>query len=319
MLMATLTSKEFQLFKGLCALTQKGMHDSMLYFLQHKYTTIYTTEDYILAEGDIPIALCAHMDTVFMRPAQEIYYDREQNVLFSPDGLGADDRAGIFAIIKIINSGLRPHIILTTDEERGAKGALEVATLECPFKDLKYIIELDRRGRNDCVFYDCDNPAFVAFIESYNFCKALGSFSDISIICPEWGIAGVNLSIGYENEHSLGEVLHVDYMNATIERVKDILQENGEADPQYKYIPSKRSFSRFTPGRFKCVRCGYQGDRTELIPVKTDGLKTIFYCPDCITTNTVRWCHCCGEAYEASCTEATETLCGDCVYENLYS
>ena len=100
------------------------------------------------------------MDTVFKHPAREVFYDRQQNVIWSPDGLGADDRAGVFAIIQIIKKGLRPHIIFTTDEESGAWGATALSKEQCPFEDLRYVIELDRRGSNDCVFYDCENLEF---------------------------------------------------------------------------------------------------------------------------------------------------------------
>lgn len=60
--------------------------------------------------------------------------------MWSPQGLGADDRAGIFAIIQIIKSGLRPHIILTTDEEVGGVGADLLSKNGNPFADLRYII-----------------------------------------------------------------------------------------------------------------------------------------------------------------------------------
>ena len=101
--------------------------------LRKIYPTVLETKDYICAEGVIPIALVAHMDTVFFKPATTIYYDRQKNTMWSPMGLGADDRAGVFAIIQILQSGLRPHIIFTTDEEKGCLGAEALAKTECPF------------------------------------------------------------------------------------------------------------------------------------------------------------------------------------------
>ena len=41
----------------------------------------------------------------------------QKNVMISPDGLGADDRAGVFMIMNIVKAGFRPHVIFTTDEE----------------------------------------------------------------------------------------------------------------------------------------------------------------------------------------------------------
>ena len=119
--MRYLTKKELNVLKKICSLTQPGLKVFMSQFLRKKYAldTVIETDDFICAKGDIPIALVAHMDTVFKKLPENIYYDADQNVMWSPQGLGADDRAGVFAIISIINKGYRPHIILTTDEEIG--------------------------------------------------------------------------------------------------------------------------------------------------------------------------------------------------------
>ena len=95
---------------------------------------------------------------------------------------------------------------------------------------------MDRQGYNDCVFYDCDNPDFVTYIENFGFKFDLGSFTDISFICPDWKIAGVNLSIGYYREHSLAEILFVQDLYDTISKVELMLLDRQEA-PSFKYIP----------------------------------------------------------------------------------
>ena len=194
-----MSENDYQLFRALAELTQEQLRNLLFAHLKRKYKKIIATEDYIYAVGDVPIGLLAHMDTVFKAPPEEIYYDTRQNVIWSPQGLGADDRAGVFAILKILQqTKLRPSIIFTTNEEVGGLGAFQLADeVKKPVSDLKFLIQLDRRGSDDCVFYDCDNREFVNFIESYGFKENFGSFTDISILCPIWGIAGVNLSIGY--------------------------------------------------------------------------------------------------------------------------
>lgn len=324
--MRLLKDNDFKTFEKLCALTQKGMKKTMSTFLRSKYKEVIETEDYIVAKGDIPIALTAHMDTVFPRPASEVFYDREKNVIWSPNGLGADDRAGIFAIIQIIRKGLRPHIILTTDEEKGGFGAIALACEDCPFNDLRYIIQLDRRGADDCVFYDCDNQKFVDYIEKFGFTEAIGSFTDISMLCPEWKVAGVNLSIGYRDEHSTSEVLFVGQMFNTIDKVVKMLQEPVKKIPKFDYIPkfnySNRWFRRLVPTKTQdntcCVKCQKKFGTDEMIPVKTPDFKFRYYCPDCIVDN-VDWCVCCGEAYEIPSDGAKMNLCEDCFYDFYYS
>ena len=218
--MRILNKQELTLFENIVGVSQESLRAVLYKFLKQYYTNVVYDEDFLIAHGTIPIALVAHMDTVFKSPASEVFYDRKKNVMWSPTGLGADDRAGIYAIIQIIKHGYRPHIIFTTDEEIGCVGASELSYLPCPFEDLRYIIQLDRRNANDCVFYDCDNPEFEKYVESFGFVTAFGSFSDISELCPRWGMAGVNLSIGYRDEHSVSEILFVGQMLDTISKVE---------------------------------------------------------------------------------------------------
>lgn len=316
--MRVLKDNDYKTFEQLCGLTQNSMKKTMSLFLRKKYKKVVETKDYIYAKGDIPIALVAHMDTVFPTPATEVYYDRQKNVIWSPDGLGADDRAGIFSIIQIIRRGLHPHIILTTDEEKGAQGASKLGELECPFSDLRYLIQLDRRGANDCVFYDCDNPQFIEYVEDFGFVESIGSFSDISMICPSWKIAGVNLSVGYFNEHSVSEILNVGHMLNTIEKVIKMLEVKDI--PKFEYIPATYSYHsmwyKWIPkveDDKHCSCCHKEFLPEELIPVK--GLKGTgeYRCIDCISDG-VEWCKSCGEAFVIDPSYKTD-YCEDCWYE----
>ena len=294
------------------------MKKVMSSFLKRHYSSVVETKDYIYAEGTIPIALVAHMDTVFKKQPEQIYFDQVHNVMWSPQGLGADDRAGIFAIVQIVRSGLRPHVILTTDEERGAFGAMALARIKCPFKELKYLIQLDRRGSDDCVFYECDNHEFIDYVEGFGFSLNYGSFTDISEICPAWMKAGVNLSVGYYNEHSETEILFVGQLLATISKVIKMLEAVDTA-PEFKYIPSPaKAFAKQwyvaygMPGDSQVMRCNGCNKyfmEEELLPTVMEDKTTGFYCPDCIGQK-VSWCPSCGNAFENLGTE--ETLCIMC-------
>ena len=101
--MQTLKAEDYKLIKTLVGLSQESMSRTMTSYLKKKYKNVISTKDYVMAQGEIPIALVAHMDTVFKKPATRVYYDKEQGVMWSPDGLGADDRAGIFAILNIFH------------------------------------------------------------------------------------------------------------------------------------------------------------------------------------------------------------------------
>ncbi len=321
--MRVLNEREYGLLERLVSLSQSELHKTLGTYLKGKYKNIVIEKEYIVAIGDIPIALVAHMDTVFYNQPEEVYYDQRKGVLWSPNGLGADDRAGIFAILQIIQSGLRPSIILTTDEERGGLGAQRLAKKECPIPFLKYMIELDRKGSCDCVFYDCANPQFIQYIEKFGFVERTGSFSDISFLMEKWKVCGVNLSIGYQDEHSIAEILNVGAMFRTIEIVKKMLQEkeiphfeyrelSNKLTDYYKFINNETDQADYDMGT-PCEKCGKYFFEFELIPVKGyRSKKTVYYCPDCMIDH-VNWCDNCGNAYEIGDPEDDIDLCKDCV------
>lgn len=304
-----MSEKDFRRFETMVKMTQSGLKRVMMQWLQQKYDTVVETNDYIYAIGNIPIALAAHLDTVFPKPVMDLYYDTKKNIMFSPDGLGADDRAGVFAIAEIVRSGRRPHIILSTDEERGCIGASRLAALACPFPDLRYVIQLDRRGENDCVFYDCDNRDFVNYVEKFGFEEAYGSFTDITEYCPAWEIAGVNLSVGYRNEHSASEILNVTHLFNTIEKVKKMLDE--KEIPSFKYIPYAYGFyGGYGVGGTnplyhigKCGKCNQSEFEEDMYPVVQGDGSTRLYCPDCLSDRTIHWCSMCQMPFDSTQTK----------------
>ena len=301
-------------------LTQEQLKKVLASYLKKHYKNPICTSKYIIAEGDIPVALVAHLDTVFKFPPEEVFFDQKKNVLWSPDGLGADDRAGVFAILQILRTGLRPHVIFTTDEESGGLGATALSLLDCPFKDLKYIIELDRRGSNDCVFYDCENPKFTEYVESFGFEWNFGTYTDICEFCPKWKIAGVNLSVGYRDEHSVSEVLFVGQLLSTIEKVKKMLADAGNIKTPFKYIPGFYKGYQFAfgadwyskkPEVMKCGSCHHYFLEDEMYPVLMQDGSSALYCGNCLEG--VAWCHECGNAYQKYSPEEETGLCPACV------
>lgn len=223
-------------YKEILRLPQKDLLAYAEEYLKTKYDKVYATKDYVIAVGATPVGLVAHTDTVFSRPPRNIFCDKEYGVIWSPEGAGHDDRAGAYGILKLVDKGFRPTVILVTNEEKGCLGAIKlVADFPTPPTDLKYLIELDRRGKNDCVFYQCENPDFFKFVESFGFITKQGSFSDISALCPVWDIAGVNLSVGYYNEHTEAEFLCIDQLSDTITKTASMLQI-AEETSKFKYV-----------------------------------------------------------------------------------
>lgn len=271
------------------ALLKCGSQDTLLEvideFLVSHYDSknIAVTKDYVFARGTIPIMLVAHLDTVLTEPPKKLFKIQGKNVICGSNGLGADDRVGVFMILEILKAGLRPSVLFTTDEECGGLGAdAFIAYFKRPTDDYKYIIQLDRRGENDCVFYDCQNKKFVNYIKKFGWEPAKGIFSDISIICPVWGVAGVNLSVGYINEHTPYEMLDLDIMMRNLDRVIEMLKADLTNVPEFKY--QGKRYCDF----HECVICGTTHSTVNLLPLSNGK----WCCIDCID-----WCVHCGQPF----------------------
>lgn len=307
--MTNLTNNDYKFFEYLVSLSQDSMREFMTTILQRYYNKIETTKDYIIAEGNIPIGLVAHMDTVFSTQPTEVYYDKQKNVIWSPQGLGADDRAGIFLIIKILIDGYRPHIILTSDEEIGGIGAMALATVhkKIPFKTLKYLVQLDRRGINDCVFYECNNQKFIDHISNFGFIENWGTFSDISELCPAWQVCGTNLSVGYIDEHNKIERLFVNGFLATYKKLKDILSQKNIPNFKYESLSYGNfydDYGYYHHGDFGysssilCNGCKRRINYESAIKIQKSKENSEYYCVDCFKNIKVNWCNSCGEPFE---------------------
>ena len=185
---------------------------------------------FLYAEGTVPVLLVAHLDTVHNELPHIICRSEDGRYIMSPQGIGGDDRCGVYMILQII-SEVRCHVLFCEDEETGGHGA-RAFTKSGIKPDVNYIVELDRTGSNDAVFYQCRNRQFERHINSFGFQTAFGSFSDISILAPHLNLAAVNLSTGYYHAHQPGEYVRLDKVEELIGRVEKLLQTKTE---QFSY------------------------------------------------------------------------------------
>ena len=222
--------------------TQEGLFNR----LREKYreTAVAKSGGFLLIPGEAPILLVAHLDTVHKEPVRTICRSEGGNILMSPQGIGGDDRCGVYGIVKVHEaSAVKPWLLFTCDEETGGHGAHAFCDAymdgELPegLNALKMVIELDRRGRNDAVYYDCDNPEFEEYIKGKGFQTNFGSFSDISIIAPILGAAAANLSCGYYNAHTLHEYINRRQLKATVRKVVEMVSDTAREDfPRHEYM-----------------------------------------------------------------------------------
>ncbi len=204
---------------------------------------LHNKKDFLYAEGDTPYMLIAHLDTVHKITPSIICYSKDGNYMMSPQGIGGDDRCGVYIILELLNKlPFRPYVLFTMGEEIGGIGANAFIEyiIDHDIPNLKYIVEYDRKGNNDCVFYKCDNPDFTKFVEQFGFKEAYGTFSDISVIAPELGVAAVNLSSGYYSPHTEHEYVSIKDMHDII--TKSLKMFDAESE-YFEYIEQEYNYN----------------------------------------------------------------------------
>lgn len=203
-------------------------------WLKTRYNAISEESKFILVPGEAPVLLVAHLDTVHRQQVETICWSSK--IWMSPQGIGGDDRCGVFALVSIHEKAKKkPWLLFTCGEEIGGVGANSF--IEALYKDnelmetmrsMKLIIELDRKGKDEAVYYSCYCPELEDYITSKGFYTDIGSYSDIVDIAPVLGVAAVNLSCGYYNAHTEHEYIVLPELEHTIKVVTEIVNESDE-------------------------------------------------------------------------------------------
>lgn len=220
-------------FHQILKLTQDQLFD---YVANRFPWAVIREKEYIFCPGNVPIMLVAHMDTVHHEPVKTICTSNGGNILMSPQGIGGDDRCGVYSLLKLSKSENRPSLLFTCDEEVGGLGAQGFSEDFAGEEDLKLklIVELDRRGLNDAVYYETICHELEDYISTLGYITQNGTFSDISFIAPTLKVPAVNLSCGYYSAHTQGEYINLADMYWSMRNVQSIIQDI-DSLPWFKY------------------------------------------------------------------------------------
>jgi hypothetical protein len=213
--------------KELIALLQQtntGIYD----YLKKHHCADWETDgsNYFYQNNHAPLLLVAHMDTVTIKKTPNIILSRNVMTNGNNEPLGADDRAGVWAMLRITQlcreRGVPlPSMLITDGEERGGAGVKAFLSddLKGWKEGVRLMVELDRKGANEWVDYLDVDKKVKAYVESFGYVSSLGSYSDIMDLTYDTLIPGVNLSVGYYSQHTSLERLHIDELYLTCERV----------------------------------------------------------------------------------------------------
>ena len=196
--------------------------------------------------------LVAHLDTVHKLLPKNIWFSEDNTRIKADEGIGGDDRCGVYAILHILNRLEKdkiPSVLFTTDEEIGGIG---VGVFCKKFKNKKLgvnaFIEIDRANAIDVVCYSDDNYELVEKFEEMGYKYNYGSYTDIVDLMETFDISGVNLSSGYYNAHTLNEYVDLKDLMWTIENVITFIKNPNNYAKPYKYVEFRYTKSRYGGG-----------------------------------------------------------------------
>lgn len=215
----------------------------------------------VAMEGEQPLAILittdarsetmmsCHLDTVHhLSGRQRVEYDAELGLLYKPsadrqevgDCLGADDGAGVWLLLQMIEAGVPGTYAFHYGEEKGGVGSCGMANLyPTLLKKFKRAIAFDRKGSTDIITHQggrcCSDGFAQALADQLN-----GTGQGLSMAPDNGGIFTdtanythlipecTNVACGYEGAHAAGEFLDVEYLL----RLRDALvQVDWEALP----------------------------------------------------------------------------------------
>ena len=211
---------------------------------------------------DNDVLLSAHLDQVATNgPAVHFYKTPEGSIkAYNKDwertSLGADDKNGVWLIMKLVESDYEFDFIISEGEEVGCVG---INNIEEHIKEstADYAIVLDRKGDTDilkggssdvyceALAYNLKN--FLNIQDPLNaYTVATGSISDTRVICKY--MESVNMCVNYEDAHTKNETTNWEGLQKTLTNLQSILIDfvHYPADPsEYCKKDYTQSYSKY--------------------------------------------------------------------------
>lgn len=181
--------------------------------------------------------IVAHTDTVHSIVPDDEYmvaFTKGKYFAWNPkknveQGVGGDDKVGIYVALAALRDFEHIKMAFFRDEEVGCQGAR--LAKEDFFKDVRYVLECDRRGNDDFV-YDIGGPlqskafkkAVSPILQKHGYKFSLGIMTDIDELKDIVPVCMANMSCGYYNPHSSKEFVDVVDVERARSLVYDIFQ-----------------------------------------------------------------------------------------------
>ena len=164
--------------------------------------------------NDKPI-LSAHLDQVETNgKVFKLYLTKDNHIiaynnLFERTSLGADDKNGVWIILKMLEKGYKFNFIISEGEELGCLGIKKIPLAENINPKTQFCIVLDRKGDKDILSSGAGTTYCSTLAQSLcnfldnDYVVEKGNLSDTATICKY--CESVNMSVGYYFPHTEDE------------------------------------------------------------------------------------------------------------------
>lgn len=183
-----------------------------------------------LVKGKAPYdCFVAHLDTVHSDDPEPTFFG-EYITSINGHGIGGDDKCGIIACLDLIEKLDNVKVVFFTEEERGGIGSRNFDTDF--LKDVKYVIEIDRRGQHDFIQNSgsvelCTDEFVKEFISlNKDYKTERGTFTDVNNLRYKVPVCMANISSGYYNPHTNKEYINLKHLQNTIDAIHKFAKRN---------------------------------------------------------------------------------------------
>ena len=233
--------------RGHCSIGESKFIDQ---FILPRNPTIYKDSKQTLAYSvtipnrdgtPSPILWTSHTDTVHLASEdakQAIIYDADTALIYKSDGkpLGADDGAGVWLMLEMLDAEVPGTYMFFRGEECGGIGSSGMAALHpILFKGFTHAIALDRKDTCSVITHQargrCCSDEFATFFGNMLSGNGYtlkpdngGTYTDTAELIDLIGEC-TNVSVGYFSQHTPSEIQDVEFLLHMRERLCSLTAE----------------------------------------------------------------------------------------------
>lgn len=203
-------------------LTDEGLSIRMEKELFRQGYNVIHGNGYYFAEGSIPVLLIAHINSI--HEEQPIEICKSENFWMAPEGIGGENRCGIYALLQIVRH-YHCHILLLNDKINNNITSLLNGLSEDFY--IAFAIDLALEGKNECLIHRCTDVMIRSALKERGY--ELTPSAAILEFPKNLKLTYISISTGFYDSYLQSERICIDdvwHSVRTIERILDMIADD---------------------------------------------------------------------------------------------